>query len=247
MLFCFIISCQSSPDVEKDNKTELVDSLLITRDTVWEGDTIVSISIVKEGDYIKAEEIFERSFTLGRLPSLKYTHRTEHVDGLERHKLYTIINFKVPPSRIVGLISSIDIDFLSSYPVITFKKRRNINYNNHNTLSSSINKTAFMRVLQELEKPKIFFMKDVDSILTMALNQNQFEEYIIDSLNCRSRIEKVLDADLKVLEEKQKRECGDVDKREWDKSMVQLDTMESAKAYFFAIQRNQNRSFQNKK
>ena len=247
MLFCLINSCQSPSVVEKDNQTELVDSLVITRDTVWEGDTIVSISVFKESDDIRTEEIFERYLYDGGLPSLKYTYRTEHGDSLERYKLYTIINFKVPSSKIVGLISSVDIDFLSSYPVITFKKRRNINYNNHNTLLSSINKTAFIRVLQELEKPTIVFMKDVDSILTMALNQNQFEENIIDSLNCRSRIEKVLDADLKVLEEKQKRECGDVDKREWDKSMVQLDTMKSAKAYFFAIQRNNNRPLQNKK
>ena len=127
MLFCLINSCQSPSVVEKDNQTELVDSLVITRDTVWEGDTIVSISVFKESDDIRTEEIFERYLYDGGLPSLKYTYRTEHGDSLERHKLYTIINFKVPSSRIVGLISSVDIDFLSSYPVITFKKRRNIN------------------------------------------------------------------------------------------------------------------------
>ena len=172
---------------QKTSKTDAVkdkvqtDSVTVTRDTVWEGDTIVSISVFKEGDYIKSEEIFARSFTYGRIPSLKYTHRTENIDSTQNRKTTTWIHFNVPSRSKDELLKNLDFDILCSYPIVEFDKMRFIKLRG-DSLSFYIQESADMWILQEVDKPVIVYVEDIDSILTLAMDQNPLVKITIDSL-----------------------------------------------------------------
>ena len=231
LLLLSACSDQPTPETDPDKDKVQADSVIVTRDTVWEGDTIVSISIVKEGDYIKSEEIFERSFTLGRLPSLKYTHITENIDSTQNVETTTWIHFNVPSSNTDEFLKNPDFDILCSYPIYEFDKMRYIKLRG-DSLSFYIQEGSDMWILQDVEKPALVYVEDIDSMLTSALDQNPLVKITIDSLGCKSKTQKVLDGDYNVLEVKKKIGCDDVYDRKWRTSLIDPDTVENAKIYF---------------
>ena len=76
LLLLSACSDQPTPETDPDKDKVQADSVIVTRDTVWEGDTIVSISVRKKMGKMRIEESIERSFYNPlyerRRPSLLY-------------------------------------------------------------------------------------------------------------------------------------------------------------------------------